>query len=567
MIKDKNKKNNFYYSNDSNKNESAFSDVSLILKNRINIVLKSFLIIISIILVRLLYLGFSHTNEINFYNFISEKDYNTRLNIVDRSNLLIATSVDVYDLVLKVDKARNLSELLAKLKKEKEFKNINVEEIKKESLLKKRIVLKKKLDPEEYKKAVLLGEPSLELNKRQVRIYPQRNLFSHVLGQIDDDYKGISGIESYFNSKILNTTDPSSTFQITLDSVIQSQIRQELLEAINTYSSKGAAALLMNVNSGEIISLVSLPDFDPNRRESLNDNKFLNKITLGTYELGSVFKSFVIADALELKLVDENTIFENLQSKTYCGNKVFHEHDKKIKNLTTSEILIKSSNVGAMLIGEKVNKERYKNFLTKIGLFDLPSVEIPEKTKPLNVNWSECTLDTASYGHGISTTPIQLASAYATLVNGGYKIYPTLIKKKNSHKQERIISSDTSSRMIKMLRRVVDKTDPAEGTGRKADISGYSVIGKTGTADKPAKDTKGYTHQYISVFVAIYPEENPENLLLIMIDEPKSSITKGIYRTESAWNAVPVAGSIIKKIGPILAEKNYNIAFNVKQDK
>ena len=145
MIKDKNKKNNFYYSNDSNKNESAFSDVSLILKNRINIVLKSFLIIISIILVRLLYLGFSHTNEINFDNFISEKDYNTRLNIVDRSNLLIATSVDVYDLVLKVDKARNLSELLAKLKKEKEFKNINVEEIKRESLLKKRIVLKKKI--------------------------------------------------------------------------------------------------------------------------------------------------------------------------------------------------------------------------------------------------------------------------------------------------------------------------------------------------------------------------------------------------------------------------------------
>ena len=199
-----------------------------------------------------------------------------------------------------------------------------------------------------------------------------------------------------------------------------------------------------------------------------------------------------------------------------------------------------------------------------MGIFEKTSIEIPEKGKSLPVKWDNCILATASYGHGISTTPIQLASAYATLVNGGFKIHPTLIKQAENIKKERIISEETSKKMIKMLRRVVDKEDPLQGTARRADINGYSIIGKTGTAIKPSKVSKGYSKDVMTVFISAYPEEKPEYLLLVMIDEPKAIPSLGHFKSDSGWNAVPTAGNIIKKIGPILASKNYTIAFNAK---
>jgi len=331
----------------------------------------------------------------------------------------------------------------------------------------------------------MLGEPAIELSRRQVRIYPQRNLFSHILGQTDEDNKGISGVESHFNNQILNTKFSDTSFQITLDTVIQSQVRETLEKAIADYSARGAQPI--------------------------------------------------------------------------------NEHDKNLKrDLTTTEILVKSSNIGTVKIIEKIGIENHKNFLTKLGIFDKASVELPEKGKSLPMKWDNCTLATASYGHGISTTPIQLASAYASLVNGGYKIYPTLVKQNQNIKKERIISEETSKKMVKMLRKVVDKNDPMQGTARTADINGYSVIGKTGTAVKVSKTSKGYSKDVMTVFVSAYPEEKPEYLLLVMIDEPKAIPSKGYFKSDSGWNAVPTAGTIIKRIGPILVSKNYNIALNVK---
>ena len=556
---------NFYFQNFINDDKININSSNSLFNSRANFVFKIFFLVFLIILLKLLYLGFNKSSEINFEDSIINKDYNQRKDIFDRANLLIAKNIDIYDLVLKVDKVKNLPELLIKLKTQ--FPGLNVNEIQRESVDKKRLVLKKKLDHIEYKKAIMLGEPAIELSRRQVRIYPQRNLFSHVLGQTDEDNKGVSGVENYFNNQILNTKFSQSSFQISLDTLIQSQVRDTLEKAIEDYSAKGAASLLMNVNSGEIISLVSLPDFDINRRTLVNDEKYLNKITLGVYELGSVFKTFTIANALELKLIDENTLFKNLEKQVYnCGySQPIDEHDKNLKrDLTTSEILVKSSNIGTIKIIEKIGIENYKNFLTKLGIFEKTSIELPEKGKSLPMKWDNCTLATASYGHGVSTTPIQLASAYATLVNGGYKIYPTLIKQSQNIKKERVISEETSKKMVKMLRKVVDKDDPMQGTAKKADIGGYEVIGKTGTAIKASKTSKGYSKEVMTVFVSAYPEEKPEYLLLVMIDEPKVIPSKGLYRSDSGWNAVPTAGSIIKRIGPILASKNYNIAFNAK---
>jgi cell division protein FtsI (penicillin-binding protein 3) len=565
-LKKNNSQKSFYFQNFINdENINSSSNSYSLFNSRANIVFKIFFFAFLVILLKLLYLGINKSNEISFDDLIADKDYNQRRDIIDRSRLLIAKNIDVYDLVLKVDKTNNLPQLLVKLKSQ--FPKLNIIEIQKESIEKKRLVLKKKLDFVEYKKAIMMGEPAVELSKRQVRIYPQRSLFSHILGQTDDDNKGISGIENQFNNQIVNAKFSDSSFQITIDALIQSQIRESLENAITDYSAKGAAALLMNVNSGEILSLVSLPDFDINHRTLINDEKYLNKITLGVYELGSSFKSLTIASALELKLIDENTLFKNLEKEVYnCGTaNPIHEHEKNLKkDLTTTEILAKSSNIGTIKIVEKIGIENHKNFLTKMGIFEKSSIEIPEKGKSLSMKWDKCTLATASYGHGISTTPIQLASAYATLVNGGYKIYPTLIKQNQTNKKERIINEETSKKMVKMLRKVVDKDDPVQGTARKADISGYSVIGKTGTAVKLSKSSKGYSRDVLTVFVSAFPEEKPEYLLLVMIDEPKAKLSTGLLKSDAGWNAVPTAGKIIKRVGPILATKNYNIALNVK---
>ncbi|MEY4370524.1 MAG: hypothetical protein RIQ48_233 [Pseudomonadota bacterium] len=565
-LKNNSSQKSFYFQNFIN--EDSKNDTSRghsLFNSRANLVFKAFFFVFLVILLKLLYLGINKSSEISFDDLITDKDYNQRRDIIDRSSLLIAKNIDVYDLVLKADKTNNLPQLLVKLKSQ--FPGLNIKEIEKESIEKKRLVLKKKLDFVEYKKAIMMGEPAVELSKRQVRIYPQRNLFSHILGQTDDDNKGISGIENQFNKQIINAKFSDNSFQITLDTLIQSQIRDSLETAISDYSAKGAASLLMNVNSGEILSLVSLPDFDINRRTLINDDKYLNKVTLGVYELGSVFKSLTIASALELKLIDENTLFKNLEKEVNnCGAAhPIHEHEKSLKrDLTTTEILAKSSNIGTIKIVEKIGIENHKNFLTKMGIFEKSSIEIPEKGKSLPMKWDNCTLATASYGHGISTTPIQLASAYATLVNGGYKVYPTLVKQDQTIKRERILSEETSKKMVKMLRKVVDKEDPIQGTARKADISGYSVIGKTGTAIKLSKVSKGYSGDVITVFVSAFPEEKPEYLLLVMIDEPKARPSMGLFKSDSGWNAVPTAGKIIKRVGPILATKNYNIALNVK---
>jgi len=479
---------NFYFQNLVDEDKTGLNNSHSLFNTRANFVFKIFFLVFLIILLKLFYLGLNKSNEINFEDSIIDKDYNQRKDIYDRANLLIAKNIDIYDLVLKVDKTNNLPELLIKLKSQ--FPSLNINEIQRESVDKKRLVLKKKLDHIEYKKAIMLGEPAIELSRRQVRIYPQRNLFSHVLGQTDEDNKGVSGIENYFNNQILNNKFSQSSFQISLDTLVQSQIRDSLEKAIEDYSAKGAASLLMNVNSGEILSLVSLPDFDINRRTLVNDEKYLNKITLGVYELGSVFKTFTIANALELKLIDENTLFKNLEKQVYnCGtSQPIDEHDKNLKrDLTTSEILVKSSNIGTIKIIEKIGT-----------------------------------------------------------------------------KKERVISEETSKKMVKMLRKVVDKDDPMQGTAKKADIGGYGVIGKTGTAIKASKTSKGYSKEVMTVFVSAYPEEKPEYLLLVMIDEPKVIPSKGLYRSDSGWNAVPTAGTIIKRIGPILASKNYNIAFNAK---
>ncbi len=328
----------------------------------------------------------------------------------------------------------------------------------------------------------------------------------------------------------------------------------------------------MNVDSGEILSLLSLPDYNLNQRTAIFDSKYTNKITKGVYELGSVFKTFTIAAALENNKITSNTIFKNLENSLTCGKHKISEHDELPKNLSTEQILIRSSNIGAVRIAQKVGVEKYKNFLNSLEILNTINFDLEEIGTPLSFNWGKCKLATTSYGHGITTTPLQLAKAYAILGNGGFKIRPTILKKKKIllKEREKVISRKTSDEINIMLRKVVSLD---EGTANFANIKGYDVGGKTGTALKYNSKEK------LNTFVALFPTSKPKYVLVVMLDEPKPAPNfvydfppskkfpkgykyKGETRNTSGWNTVVVAGKIIEKIGPILAINNLHASNN-----
>ncbi len=320
----------------------------------------------------------------------------------------------------------------------------------------------------------------------------------------------------------------------------------------------------MNINSGEILSLVSLPDFDVNKRERINDTKFINRITKGVYELGSIFKTITIAGALNERIIKTNTKFENLPKSIKCAGRKISEYDMEIPStLTTEEILIRSGNIGSVRIAQKMGIKKTKKFLDSLDLLSPIEFDLDEVGKPLPLKWGKCKLATVSFGHGISTTPLQVATAYAIISNGGYKIKPTLLKKEEKFKKKKILKSDVSIHINSILRKIVSTK---EGTANLANVEGYYVGGKTGTAQKI--ENSKYTNRKINTFVSIFPINDPKYVLLILLDEPKSNSEyvynyrdgsgikyKGTPFNTAGWTTVEVAGKIIEKIGPILATK------------
>ena len=319
-----------------------------------------------------------------------------------------------------------------------------------------------------------------------------------MLGQTNDINDGISGIEKSFDKDLNSKEKIKIPLSLTLDSNLQHIIREELINAQSDFKNIGSAAILMNVQNGEILSLISLPDYDLNQRISIDSNIYTNKITLGVYELGSVFKTFTIAAGLENKVINPNTIFKNLETSLTCDKYTISEHDKLPKNLSVEQILVRSSNIGSVKIAQKVGMENYKEFLNSLELFQKINFELDEVGVPLSFKWGKCKLATASFGRGIATTPLQLARAYAILGNGGYEIKPFILKNKTKlvKKGKQIISTETSNIINSMLRKVVSLD---EGTANFANIDGYEVGGKTGTALKYDSNEKRNT------FVSLFP--------------------------------------------------------------
>ncbi len=573
-IKNNNKQKSFFF-NDYNESEIILRKQNInivkVSQSRITFLFFVFLGLIIIFFIKIIYLSsFPEFPEKNLFLEIDQNFIKERKDIVDINGLILARNINVYSVGIKPNLVSDKKKLLLNLKLI--FPKLNSTKILKNLNNNKFFYIKKRLTGDEKTKLWLLGDKSIVFEKKQFRIYPQKNLFSHVLGQIDDGNNGISGLEKFFDKDLKNKKFINSSFVLTLNSNLQHLIREELINAQQNFNSVGSAALLMDVNTGDIISLISLPDYDLNKRFSIQSNKYINKITLGVYELGSVFKTFTIAAGLENKIINPSTIFKNLENSITCDKYTISEHDKLPKNLSVEQILVRSSNIGAVRIAQKVGVDKYKNFLNSLELLDTINFDLEEIGTPLSFNWGKCKLATTSYGHGITTTPLQLAKAYAILANGGYKIKPSILykEKKSIEKKEQIISHKTSDQINSMLRKVVSLN---EGTANFADIEGFEVAGKTGTALKYNSKAK------LNTFVSLFPASKPKYLLLVMLDEPKPAPNfvyefppsekfpdgykhKGENRNTSGWNTVVVAGKIIEKIGPILAINNLQASHN-----
>ena len=558
--KKSNKKKSFFFKDYTEAEITSDQTVSFIKisLNRISFLFFIFFSLLLIFSVKIIYLSLLSDKVLTSEN-INRAFIKERHDIVDKNGTIIARSIDIYDAGIRPNLIKDKKKILINLKLI--FPNIDLKKIKKDLNNNKFFYVKKRLTQDEKNKLWMLGNKSLVFSKRQARIYPQKNLFSHVLGQIDDNNTGISGIEKSFDKELKNKNFENSSFYLTLDSNIQHIIREELIKAQANFNAIGSGALLMNVNNGKILSLVSLPDYDLNKRSTINEDIYTNKITKGVYELGSVFKTFTLAAGLENKAISVDTVFKNLEHKIKCAGKNISEHDKLPKNLSAEQILIRSSNIGAVRIAQLVGLNKFKDFLNSLALFKTIDFDLEEIGTPLPFKWGKCKLATASFGHGITTTPLQLARAYAILGNGGYDIRPTIIKNKNNlpNERKRIISSETSSSINAILRKVVSNT---EGTANFANVTGYDVGGKTGTALKVNNGI--YTQEKLNTFVSLFPTKRPQYVLLVMLDEPQPAPDyiyefangykhKGEKRNTSGWNTVVVAGKIIEKIGPILA--------------
>ena len=526
--------------------------------NRIAFIFFVFLVISIIFSIQLLHLG-SLKVESNIKSTLNINNY--RADIVDRNGNYLAKTVSSIDIGINPVEVIDKKKLLINL--QLIFPNKDYLETSKKLDENKFFYFEKKISVENYEKIMLLGDKSIKPEEKLTRIYPQTNLFSHIIGQIDDDNQGISGLEKSFNNRLKQKKEP---LRLTVDTDIQFLIREQLVKFNSIFRSKGAAAILMNVNSGEIISMVSYPDFDLNKREKVVDLNFINRATKGVYELGSVFKTFTIAAGLDENLIDINTQFLDLPKSISCAGQTIGEYSDKIPaDLTVEEILIRSGNIGSVRIGQKLEIDKLKFFLEKIGVLNRIDFDIEEVGEPITFKWGKCKLATVSFGHGITTTPLQLAKGYSIISNGGFDIKPSLIKKDKDYNKtkKRIIKEGISEKINLILRKIVTNK---EGTAGLANVDGYEVGGKTGTAQKTTLG--GYSNLKVNTFVSIFPTSQPKYVLIVLLDEPKTNSeyiyyyrdgkqpTKGTPFNTAGWTAVEVTGKIIERIGPILATKH-----------
>ena len=495
-----------------------------------------------------------------------------RKDVVDRQGKLLATNISVNSLYAHpheiIDKVKVITDL------DKIFVNEKAGLFRQKIMSDKPFVwLKKTMSPDQQESVMDIGQPGLYFGPRKMRIFPNGEVASHALGgvrfgeeRVDGaEILGTAGIELYFDDFLREFNKGDERLELSLDLTLQSLIEQILQDGIRLMEAKGGSVVLMNSKTGEILSLVSFPEFDPNDRpknlfkDNPADSPIFNRAVQGIYELGSVFKIFTVALALDKNLVEVDTKL-NTKGPLRIGGRTISDHKYFGPSLTVEEIIVKSSNVGTVRIANKIGSELLKDFYANLGLLDRTSLELPETrlTVPQSPRkWKSLDMATASYGHGIAVSPIHLAAAYSSLVNGGYKVNPTLLLKdkkitdKVEHEQKnQVIRNATSSIVRSLLNRVV-----VDGTAKDSNFGGYNVGGKTGTAEKPNPVGGGYYEdKVISTFASVFPISTGDYVLVVTLDEPENNLGSESFRYASK-TAVPISAKIISRIGPLLGLK------------
>ncbi len=486
-----------------------------------------------------------------------------RADITDRNGRVLATNLQTYALYAQpkdmVDPARVAREVSAI------FPDMNAADLERRLTDGRSFMwLRKVLSPEQMQQVHDIGDPGLLFGPREMRLYPNGNLAAHVLGGASFGAEGVrsaevigtAGIEKALDTRLRDPAQAGTPLVLSLDLTIQAAVEEVLGTGMQMMNAKGAAAILMDVHTGEIISLASLPDFDPNNRPDAptsgdpGDSPLFNRAVQGVYELGSTFKIFAVAQAMELGLVNPSTMFD-VTPPLRMGRFKINEFEGKNYGplLSVSDIIKKSSNVGTGRIALLIGGVRQKAFLTALGLLDISPIEVVEARtgKPLiPKRWPDIVTITAAYGQGISSSSLNLAAAYAMIANGGTSVKPTLLRNDARVPGQRVMSAATAKAAVAMLRLVV-----TDGTASLGDVPGYQVAGKTGTADKPKRGGGYYEDKVVNTFASVFPADDPAYVLIVTLDEPIETSGEEPRRT-AGWTSVPVAAEIIRRTAPLL---------------
>lgn len=487
-----------------------------------------------------------------------------RADIVDRNGRVLATNMLTHALYAQtkdlIDPARVARELAAI------FPELDAATLERRFTDGRSFLwVRRVMSPEQMQAVHNIGDPGLLFGPREMRLYPNGQLAAHILGGASFGAEGVdsaevigtAGIEKALDVRLRDPAQAGTPLELSIDLTVQATVEEVLKTGVLQYEAKGGAAILMDVRTGEIAAMASYPAFDPNDRPNplvdptaeAGDSVLFNRAVQGVYELGSTFKIFAAAQAMELGLVNPETPI-NTQSLT-IGKKRFSEFDNKNygPTKTVSEVIEVSSNIGTGHMALMIGGERQQMFLRALGLMDASPVELVEApgAKPLlPKKWPDVVTVTASFGHGMSSSPINLAAAYATLANGGVKVTPTLLRRHEPMTGPRIMSERVALDSVQMLRRVV-----TNGTASMAKMDEYAIGGKTGTADKPRKGGGYYKDKVINTFASIFPTDAPQYVLLVTLDEPIDRTGPEVRRT-AGWTAVPVAAEIVRRVAPLL---------------
>ncbi|WP_170420388.1 peptidoglycan D,D-transpeptidase FtsI family protein [Ruegeria arenilitoris] len=486
-----------------------------------------------------------------------------RANIVDREGRILATNLDTYSVYaqppLMIDPIAAAEKLVAI------FPDLDKERLVKDFTGKRKFLwIKKRISPEQKQAVHDIGDPGILFGPREMRLYPNGRLAAHILGGSGFGREGVSaaevigvaGVEKQFDDYLRDPANGTKPLQLSLDLTVQAAVEQVLDGGMKIMNAKGASAVLMNAHTGEVIAAASLPSFDPNDRPrpptsgfDPSDSPLFNRYVQGVYELGSVFKIFTAAQAVDLGLVNADTIIDTSGPMKIGRFPIGEFNGKNYGKISVADVIVHSSNRGTGRLALQIGAERQQQFLDALGMFDPTPFEIVEAKggAPLKPKkWGELSTVTISYGHGLSTSPMHLAAGYAAIANGGHYVSPTILRRNGPQYGPRVMSENAAKQSLMMLRKVV-----TDGTASFGDVPGYAVAGKTGTADKPKPRGGYYDDKVIATFASVFPAYDPKYVLIVALDEP-SILAYGEKRRTAGWTAVPVAAELIGRIAPLL---------------